>query len=323
MIASKILGFVAACFAAGAIAASPAAVDFPTKPIKIVVPFPPGGSPDLLARTIGQKLQDVWGQPIIVENTAGAGGAIGAAAVARAPADGYTWLLAPNSVLIFAPLLQRQSYDPMKSFAPVGLAISVQNLLVVHPSLHLKSVQELLTYAKANPGKLSYASGGMGSPQNLSVELLKKMAGVDMVHVPYKGAQTALLDVLSGLSPVFISQANSLLPYVESGKLTLLGGTGEGRYASLPNVPSVGETVPGYAVDIWSGIVMPANTPKEIIEKSSAAIKKVLEMPDVRAIFAKQGIEVHPSSPEHMADVIKADLGRWGKIIKDANIKAE
>ncbi|KQX31966.1 Bug family tripartite tricarboxylate transporter substrate binding protein [Variovorax sp. Root434] len=314
---------VSALLAACTLVVAPAYAEYPTKPIKIVVPFPPGGSPDLVARVLSQKLQEIWKQPILVENTAGAGGAIGAQYVARAPADGYTWLMAPNSVLVFAPLLQRQPYDPVKSFTPVGLAVSVQNLLVVNPSLPIKSVQELLDYSKANPGKLSYASGGMGSPQNLSAELLKKTAGVDLVHVPYRGAQAALLDVMSGLTPVFISQSNSLLPYVENGKLRLLGGTGLARYPSLPNVPALSETLPGFSVDIWTGVMMPANTPNDIVQQANAAITKVLSMPDVQAVLAKQGIEVHTSTPDQMASVIKTDLTRWGKIVKDANIKAE
>jgi len=300
-----------------------AAQVFPNKPIRIIVPFTPGGSPDLLARTVGQKLQTMWGQPVIIENHPGAGGTIAAQMVARASADGYTWMVAPNSVLIFAPLLQKQPYDPIKSFAPLGLAISVQNLLVVHPSVPAKDVRELLALVKAKPGQLTYASGGAGSPQNFSMELLKSMTTTDIVHVPYKGAQAAMPDVLGGLVHVFLSQANSLLPHVEAGKLRLLAGTGTKRYSSLPNVPTIGETVPGYSVDIWSGFVTPANTPKDIVVKANAAIRFALAMPDVQASFAKQGVEVQTSSPEDMARVIRADLARWGKVVKEANIKAE
>jgi tripartite-type tricarboxylate transporter receptor subunit TctC len=296
---------------------------FPTKPIRIIVPFTPGGSPDLLARTVGMKLQAMWGQPIVVENVPGAGGSIGAQAAARAPADGYTWLVAPNSVLVFAPLLQRQHYDPIKSFAPVGLAITVENLLVVHPSLPVKNMAELIAFAKAKPGELTYASGGPGSPQNFSVELLKSMAGLDMMHIPYKGTLAALPDVLNGSVPVFLSQANALLPHVEAGKLRLLAGTGARRYPALPNVPAIAETVPGYSVDIWSGFVMPANTPEPIIQKANAALLRVLAMPDVQAVFAKQGIDVAPSSPRQMAATIQSDLARWGKVVKEAQIKAE
>jgi tripartite-type tricarboxylate transporter receptor subunit TctC len=296
---------------------------FPNKPIRIIVPFTPGGSPDLLARTVGQKLQTMWGQPVVVENHPGAGGAIAAQLVARAPADGYTWLVAPNSVLVFGPLLQKLSYDPVKSFAPVGLAISVQNLLVVHPSVPAKDVKELVALAKAKPGRLTYASSGAGSPQHFSMELLKSMTSTDIVHVPYKGAQATIPDVLGGLVGVFLGQSNSLLPHIEAGKLKLLAGTGTIRYSTLPNVPTIGETVPGYSVDIWSGFVMPANTPKEIITKANNAIQFVLAMPEVRAGMSKQGIEVQPSSPEQMAKVIQADLARWGKVVKEANIKAE
>jgi tripartite-type tricarboxylate transporter receptor subunit TctC len=316
---------LSAVLAGGLLAAGPAQAQgaFPSKPIKIVVPFTPGGSPDVLARTVAQKLSDAWKQPVVVENVAGAGGTIGAQAVARAAPDGYTWLVAPNNVMIFAPLIQQVPYDPVKSFTPVALAISVQNLLVVHPGVPAKTVAELISLARSQPGKISYASAGVGSPQNFSAELLKSMAGIDMVHVPYKGAQAALPDVLSGLSPVFISQANSLLPHIEAGKLRLLGGTGTKRYASLPQIPAVAETVPGYSVDIWSGFVMPAGTPKDIVDKASAAIRQALASPDVQALFNKQGIEVTPSTPEQMAETIRSDLARWGKVVKDANIKAE
>jgi tripartite-type tricarboxylate transporter receptor subunit TctC len=321
-IASILAGLALAAGAAGSCAA-PAQAAFPTKPIKIVVPFTPGGSPDLLARTVARKLQEAWGQPVVVENQPGAGGAIAASAVARAPADGYTWLVAPNSVLVFAPLLQKQPYDPVKSFTPVGLAISVQNLLVVHPSLPAKNVAELIALAKSQPGRLSYASAGPGSPQNFSVELLKSMAGLDIVHVPYKGTQAALPDVLGGLVPIFLGQANSLLPHVEAGKLRVLGSTGAKRYASLPNVPAIAETLPGYSVDIWSGFVMPQGVPKAIVDKANSGLRQALESPDVQAIFAKQGVEVATSTPAEMAATIRADLARWAKVVKDANIKPE
>jgi tripartite-type tricarboxylate transporter receptor subunit TctC len=300
-----------------------AAQPYPSKPIKIVVPFTPGGSPDVLARTVAQKLQDMWGQPVIVENQPGAGGAIAAKAVAHAPADGYTWLVAPNSVLVFAPLLSPVQYDPIKDFAPIGLAISVQNLLVVHPSLPAKNVQELLALAKVRPGQLTYASGGPGSPQNFSLELLKSMSGTSIQHVPYRGAQAALPDLLAARVDMFLGQANTLLPYIEAGRLRLLAGTGAKRYASLPQVPTVGEALPGFSVDIWSGFVAPANTPAEVIRKANADIVRVLAMPDVQAVLAKQGIDVRSSTPSEMAAVIKADLARWARVVKEANIKAE
>jgi tripartite-type tricarboxylate transporter receptor subunit TctC len=296
---------------------------YPNKPIHIVVPFTPGGSPDVLARTVAEKLQALWGQPVVVDNQPGAGGAIAARAVAHAPADGYTWMVAPNSVLVFAPLLGPVAYDPVKDFAPIGLAISVQNLLVVRPTLPAHNVQELLAMAKARPGQLTYASGGPGSPQNFSLELLKSMSGTSIQHVPYKGAQAALPDLMAGRVDIFLGQANSLLPHVESGRLRLLAGTGTKRYASLPQLPTVGEALPGYSVDIWSGFVAPANTPPEVIRKANADILRILAMPDVQATLAKQGIEVRTSTPAEMAAVVKADLARWGRVVKEANIKPE
>ena len=303
--------------------ASSHAAPYPSKPVHIVVPFTPGGSPDVLARVVGQKLQELWGQPVIVENQPGAAGAIAAKAVARAPADGYTWLVAPNSVLVFAPLIGPVAYDPVKDFAPIGLAISVQNLLVVSPSVPARSVPELLALAKARPGQLTYASGGPGSPQNFSLELLKSMTGTSIQHVPYKGAQAALPDLLAGRVDIFLGQANALLPHIEAGRLRLLAGTDAKRYASLPQVPTIGETVPGFSVDIWSGFVAPANTPAEVIRKAQADVARVLAMPDVQATLAKQGIEVRVSTSAEMAAAIKADLARWGRVVKEANIKAQ
>jgi len=303
--------------------ASSHAAPYPSKPVHIVVPFTPGGSPDVLARVVGQKLQELWGQPVIVENQPGAAGAIAAKAVARAPADGYTWLVAPNSVLVFAPLIGPVAYDPVKDFAPIGLAISVQNLLVVSPSVPARSVPELLALAKARPGQLTYASGGPGSPQNFSLELLKSMTGTSIQHVPYKGAQAALPDLLAGRVDIFLGQANALLPHIEAGRLRLLAGTDAKRYASLPQVPTIGETVPGFSVDIWSGFVAPANTPAEVIRKAQADVARVLAMPDVQATLAKQGIEVRASTSAEMAAAIKADLARWGRVVKEANIKAQ
>jgi len=300
-----------------------AAPPYPNKAVTIVVPFTPGGSPDVLARTVAQKLQEMWGQPVIVENQPGAGGAIAAKAVAHAAADGYTWLVAPNSVLVFAPLLGAVPYDPVKDFAPIGLAISVQNLLVVPPTLPARNVQELLALAKSRPGQLTYASGGPGSPQNFSLELLKSMSGTSIQHVPYRGAQAALPDLLAGRVDMFLGQANALLPHIEAGRLRLLAGTGAKRYASLPQVPTVGEALPGFSVDIWSGFVVPAKTPVDVIRRANADIVRVLAMPDVQAVLARQGIEVRSSTPAEMTAVIKADLARWSRVVKEANIKPE
>lgn len=316
------LGCAAAC-TLGAVTALAQAPAYPSKPIRLVVPFPPGGSPDLLARTLSSKLQDRLGQPVVVENLPGAGGAIGAQAVARAPADGYTWLVTPNSVLVFAPLLGPVPYDPVKDFAPVGQAIAVENLLVVHPSVQAKTVQELVALARANPGKLTYGSGGPGSPQQFSMELFKSMSGTDITHVPYKGAQAALPDLLAGRVDVFLGQANSLIPHIEAGRLRVLAGTGSTRYASMPNVPTVAETLPGYAVDIWSGLAMPAGTPKDIVDRISAEMARAIDTPEVRAEFAKQGVAVRPGSPQQMGDAVSKELASWGRVVKEANIKGQ
>ncbi|WP_455280865.1 Bug family tripartite tricarboxylate transporter substrate binding protein [Cupriavidus necator] len=318
----KLCAIVPCCLIAvsGALAQDPV---FPSKPVRVIVPFTAGGSPDLLARTVGQKLTEMWGQPVVVENYPGAGGAVGARMVARAPADGYTWLVAPNSVLVFAPLIGPVPYDAQKDFVPIGMGISVQNLLVVNPSLPVHNVPELLALAKSRPNELTYASGGAGSPQNFSLELLKGMTGKSIRHIPYKGSQAALTDLLGGRVDVFLSQANSLIPMIKAGKLRLLAGTGAKRYQSFPNVPAVAETVPGYSVDIWSGFVAPKGTPATVIEKANADLRKVLAMKDVQAVFEAQGVEAHPSSPQEMATIIRNDTARWAKVVKEANIKAE
>lgn len=317
------LGAVVSCCLIAMSGALAQDLAFPSKPVRVIVPFTAGGSPDLLARTVGQKLTEMWGQPVVVENYPGAGGAVAARMVARAPADGYTWLVAPNSVLVFAPLIGPVPYDVQKDFAPIGMGISVQNLLVVNPSLPVHNVPELLALARSRPNELTYASGGAGSPQNFSLELLKSMTGTSIRHIPYKGSQAALTDLLGGRVDMFLSQANSLLPMIKAGKLRLLAGTGAKRYKSFPNVPAVAETIPGYSVDIWSGFVAPSGTPAKVIEKANADLRKVLAMKDVQAIFEAQGVEARPSSPQEMATIIKSDTARWAKVVKEANIKAQ
>lgn len=298
---------------------------YPSKPIKFVVPFTPGGSNDVLARVIGEKLSAAWGQPVIVENRPGAAGNIGAEVVAKAPPDGYTFLVAANNILAINPsLLANVPFDPVKSFAPVTLIGTVPVVLVVHPSVPAGSAKELIALAKTKPGSLSYASSGSGSPQHLAGEMFKSMAGIDVVHVPYKGAGPAVADLIGGQVQMLVGPVNSVLPHIKAGKLKALGAGTAKRIPALPDVPTIAESaVPGYETDIWISLVAPVGTPSEIVARMNAEIGRIFQMPDVREKLAAQGIEPVTSSPERLASLITSDLERWAKVIRSANIKAE
>lgn len=302
----------------GAMAQS--AGEFPQRQVKVIVPFTPGGSPDLVARAVAQKLQDYWNVPVVVENRSGAGGAIGTDAVAKSPPDGYTILAAPNNTLIFNPLLSDAPYDPVKDFAPVSMGISVPNIMVASPDLQANSIAELIALAKSKPGELSYGTGGPGSPQDLSMRLFLKMTGVDITPINYRGTTQVLPDLMTNRVHLLIAPSAALLTLIEEKKIKLMAGTGTQRYASMPQTPAIAETVPGYSVDIWTGFVMPAGTPDDIIKKANAAVVRALAEPDVRQTLTKQGMEPYPTTPEQMRDIIKADLARWGGII-DASMK--
>jgi len=302
-----------------------AAQTYPSKPIRFIVPFTPGGSNDVLARTIGQKLNEAWGQPIVVDNRPGAAGNIGAELVAKASPDGYTFLVAANNILAINPsLYEKVPFDPVKSFVPVTLIGSVPIVLAVNPAVPASSVKELLALAKAKPDGLTYASSGGGSPQHLSAELFKSMAGVRILHVPYKGAAPAVTDLVAGQVQVLFGPINSLLPHVKSGKLRALGVASTKRLAYLPDLPTIAEAgVPGYESDIWIGLVAPAGTPKEIIDKTHREVTNILAQPDVREKLVAQGIETLKSTPEEFAALIQSDLARWGKVIKESGARAD
>ena len=300
---------------------SPAA--YPVRPVKFIVPITPGGSNDVVARLIAQKLTEAWGQPVVVENRPGAGMNLGADAVAKSTPDGYTWLLGANNIFVTNPHVGKTPFDGFKDFAPVTTVATVPFVLVVHPSVPANNVAELVEYAKKNPGTLNYASSGNGSPQHLAAEMLSHVAGLKMQHVPYKGAIPAITDLLGGRIQVFIGAVNSLLPNIKDGKLRQLAGAGSKRFAAFPDLPAIAETVPGVAVDIWLGVFMPAGVPREIISKVNTDISKVLNAADVKATLALQGIEPALSTPEALAATIRDDHARWGRVIRDANIKAD
>ena len=296
---------------------------YPARPVKFIVPITPGGSNDVVARLIAQKLTEAWSQPVVVENRPGAGMNLGADAVAKSAPDGYTWLLGANNIFVTNPHVGKMPFDVFKDFTPVTTVATVPFVLVVHPSVPANNVAELVEYAKKYPGKLNYASSGNGSPQQLATEMLNHVAGIKMQHVPYKGAIPAITDVLGGRIEVFIGAVNSLLPHIKDGKLRLLAGAGGKRFAAFPDLPAIAETVPGVALDVWLGVFMPAATPKDIVAKVNGDIAKVLSAADVKATLALQGIEPATSTPDALSATIRDDYARWGKVIRDANIKAD
>ena len=309
--------------AAGPAAAQPAA-SYPSRPIRFVVPLTPGGSPDVMARTIAQRLQDVWGQPIVVENRPGGGGNIGAEAVIKSAPDGYTWLLAPHNVMVTNPYFTKTAWDPLKDLAPVTVVAKVPFVLVVHPSVRANSVKELIALAKAKPGSLNYGSSGTGQPQHLGGELFNSLAGTSIVHVPYKGAVPAVTDLLAGRIQVWIGAINTLLPHIKAGTLRVLGAVPSKRYPSFPDIPTIAESgLPGYDMDVWLATMVPSGVPAEIIAKIQAEIAKTLALPDIKERLAQQGIEAATSTTRELATLIREDYARYGKLIKDAGIKAD
>jgi len=310
------LATLVACFAYGQ--------GFPDRPMRIVVPLPPGGSPDTIARTLAQHLQTTWGQPIVVENRTGGSQNIGAEAVAKSAPDGYTWLLAPDNVFVINPYIAKAtSFDPLTDLMPVTEVARIHFLLAVPSSLPVSSVPELIAYAKAHPGELNFGSSGNGSPQRLMTELFQLTTGIKMNHVPYKGAAPAVADLLAGRIQVWIGAPNSLLPHVKEGRLKPLGTTAPERLAYLGDVPAIAETLPGFSVDTWLGIFVPAKTPPDIVGKVNREVARVLGSPDVKSRLEPQGIELVTNSPAEFAKLIRADYAKWGKVIKEADIRGE
>jgi tripartite-type tricarboxylate transporter receptor subunit TctC len=307
------------CFAAPVLAQS-----YPSKPIRIVVPYPPGGFNDTLGRTLAAKFSEAWGQPAVVENKPGANTVIGVDYVAKSAPDGYTLLVVAFPFAVTPSLLKNMPYDTVKDFAPVILAAQSPNLLVVHPSLPVKTVGELIAAAKAKPGTLSYASTGNGSSNHISMELFKSLAGVQILHIPYKGSGPAVSDLLGGQVQLMFDNTPNVLPHVKAGKLRALGSSGPTRSPMTPDVPTVAEAgVAGYDVMVWFGLVAPAGTPREVVDKLNAEVRKILAMPDVRERFLAQGVEPLGSTPEQFGEHIKEQMAKWGKVVRDAGVKAE
>ena len=301
------------------------AQDFPTKPIHIVVPLPPGGSNDVLARVIGQKMGEAFGQPVVVENKPGAAGNIATEFMARADADGHWIAVAPNQTVAVNPVLYpKLPFDVLKDLQGISMMGRVPMVLVVSPKVSATSVNDLIAQAKAAPDKLTYASAGAGSPQHMAAEVFKSMTGTRLTQIPYKGSAPALVDVLGGIVDVMFCPINSALPHIRSGKLRALGTTGTKRLdALLPGVPTIAEAVPNYESDIWIGMVAPAKTPQPVIAKLNTELRRSLELPDVRAKLAEQGIYAETSTPAEFNTLIATDQKRWAAVIKAAGIVPE
>ncbi len=293
--------------------------------VRFVVGFTPGGPSDILARALGAKLAETLGQRIVVENRPGAGGNLAAEVVAKAPPDGNTWLLGNNSILATNQALYAHlGYDPVKDFAPVALVAIQPNILVVHPSVPAHSVKELIGYARANPGKLNYASTGAGVAAHLSAELFKAMAGVDMVHVPYKGAQPALTDVIAGQCQLMFATSASVIPYIKAGRLRALAVTTAQRSPSLPDLPTVGEAgVPGFESITWHGVVVPSATPAAAVDRLNRAINAALREKDLAERLSALGAEIAGGTPQEFAAYIQREIPKWAKVVKDSGAKVE
>lgn len=320
--------YACSCLVAALLAVSigvAVAQGYPIKPVRMVVPFPAGGATDIVGRIVAQKLSEALGQQVIVDNRGGAGGTIGSDMVAKSPPDGYTILVATSSTHAIAPSLYgKLGYDPVRDFAPVTLVANATILLAVHPSVPARNVRELIALAKKQPNALSFASSGNGGISHLVGEQFKSIAGIQMLHVPYKGDTPALTDLVSGQVSLMFGTAVSFLPYVKSGRLNALAVTNPKRSPIVPDVPTVAESgLPGFEALQWFGIVAPAGTPKEIVARLSGEIVKILRLPDVRERMSGLGAEVVASTPEQFAVFQKADTAKWARVVKESGAKIE
>jgi len=305
--------------------AGASAAQYPSRPIHLVVPFSAGGTTDLLARIIAQKLGESFNVPVIVDNRPGAGGNIGSDTVAKAAPDGYTLVLGTvGTHAINASVYKKMPYDPSKDFAPISLVATTPNILVVNPSLPVKSVKDLIALAKSKPGKLTFASSGVGSSVHLSGELFKSMAGVDMVHVPYKGSGPAIVDLIGGQVDMMFDNMPSSLPYVKNGKLKAIAVTSAKRSSVVPDIPTIAESgVPGFEATAWWGLLAPAGTPVEIVGKLNAAVVKALGQPEVAKRLLALGAEPASDTPEQFAAFIKSEKAKWSKVVKFAGVHVD
>jgi tripartite-type tricarboxylate transporter receptor subunit TctC len=298
---------------------------YPTKPIRLVVPFTPGGSTDILARAVAQELTKAWGQAVMVDNVPGAGGAIGAEKVAKAAPDGYTLLMGHIGTLAVNPsLYPNLPYDPIKSFAPVAWVARVPNVLVVHPSVKATNVKELVALAKASPGRLNYGSGGNGSAANLATEYFKLQTGTSLLHIPYRGTAPAVTDLMGGQIQLLFTGAPAVLGQVKNGQLRALAVSSPTRLAALPDLPTVAESgYAGFEADQWYGVVAPAGTPRDVVAKLNAQINQALNAPDMKTRLNNEGAIATPATPEAFGQLIARELARWKPVLQSGRVKAD
>jgi tripartite-type tricarboxylate transporter receptor subunit TctC len=297
---------------------------YPVKPIRIIVPYVAGGPSDMFARAVGQLLTDAWGQPIVIDNRPGASGNVGVAAAARAPADGYTLNTVSIAFAVAPALDSKLGYDPVKDLAPISLLASINNLLVVHPALPVKSVKELIAFAAARPGQVTFASGGAGGAQHLSGELFSSLANVKLTHIPYKGSAPGVTALIGGETMIGFADMVITLPHVKTGRLRALAVTGAQRSSLVPGLPTVAESgLPGYAVTAWFGLLAPAATPAEIVARIGAEIQKGFKTAQMRERFSALGADPVGNTPEQFAAFLKSEMSKWAKLVKTAGIRGE
>src|SRR5688500_17366312 len=301
-----------------------AAQPYPSKPVRIIVNFPAGGVADVYARIIGAKVQEAWGQPVVVENRTGAGGNIGAEAVAKSAPDGYTLnmsAIGPHAVNV--SLFSKMPYDPVKDFAAIALVLEVEGLLVVHPSVPANNVAELIAHARADPGKLTFASAGTGTASHLAGELFKTMAKVEMTHVPYKGNVPAITDLLAGQTSLLFATMPTVLPHARAGKLRALATIGSARAAATPEVPTVGESLRGFDVSNWIALFAPAGTSPDIVKSWNAEVNRIMQLPEIQARLPSEGARFVPNTPEQFAAFVKSEIAKWAPVVKASGARVD
>ena len=297
---------------------------YPSKPVRIIVNFPAGGVADIYARIIGAKVQESWGQPVVVENRTGGGGNIGADAVAKSAPDGYTLnmsAIGPHAVNV--SLFSKMPYDPVKDFAAIALVLEAEGLLVVHPTVPASNVAELIAYARANPGKLTFASAGPGTASHLAGELFKTMAKVDMLHIPYKGNVPAITDLLAGQTSLLFATMPTVLPHAKAGKLRAIATLGSERSAATPELPTIGETLKGFEVNNWIGLFAPAGTPPEIVRRWNAEVMRVMQSSDIQARLPVDGARFTPNTPEQFSAFVKSEIAKWAPVVKASGARVD
>jgi len=320
----RIVGRLAAALVISVVTQTVFAQPYPSKPVRIVVNFPAGGVADLYGRIIAAKVQEAWGQPVVVENRTGAGGNIGADAVAKSAPDGYTLnmsAIGPHAINV--SLFSKMPYDPVKDFAAVALVLEAEGLLVLHPSVPARSVAELIAHARANPGKLTFASAGMGTASHLAGELFKSMAKVDMTHVPYKGNVPAITDLLAGQTSLLFATMPTVLPHAKAGKLRALATIGSVRSMAAPELPTIGESLPGFEVNNWIGLFAPAGTPPEIVRRWNGEVMRIMQAPDIQARLPAEGARFSPNTPEQFAAFVKSEIAKWAPVVKASGARVD